>query len=200
MPKKQTNRIYKRVRDGETRFYIDLRNLGGGREALIPEGEKRATTKYDLALVIAAARLAEIEKASDKSQRQKVLLKRTHVPEGLKAFAAQHLVKKAKGKKVTARWLEQTEKQLGVAVEFFGKNRALDSIEVADIEKYVEYLEVRPNGRGGTLSLGSQRHYLNSLSNLYKRAQAKVVGVQSGRRRHGEAGRRPRRGRVARGL
>ena len=28
---------------------------------------------------------------------------------------------------------------------------------------------------GGTLSLGSQRHYLNSLSNLYKRAQGRVV-------------------------
>ena len=104
-----------------------------------------------------------------------MLLKRTHVPEGLEAFAAKHLVKKAKGNKVTARWLEQTEKQLGAAIKFFGENRALDSIEVADVEKYVEHLEVRPNGRGGTLSLGSQRHYLNSLSNLYKRAQGRVV-------------------------
>ena len=100
-----------------------------------------------------------------------MLLKRKDNPEGLKAFAAKHLVRKVKGGKVTARWLEQTERQLAAAIEFFGENRALDSIDVDHVEKFVEYLELRSNGRGSTLSLGSQRHYLNSLSNLYKRAQ-----------------------------
>lgn len=168
-------RIYSRFRGGAKRWYIDLRQKGGNREALVADGETRATTDYELAVVIAADRLKEIEEAGDKRQRRRVLLKRKDNPEGLKAFAAKHLVRKVKGGKVTARWLEQTERQLAAAIEFFGENRALDSIDVDHVEKFVEYLELRSNGRGSTLSLGSQRHYLNSLSNLYKRAQGRVV-------------------------
>jgi len=176
MARDAKDRMYSRDQGGVTRWYIDLRHLGGCREGLIPEGEKKATSDWTQAVVLAAERLKEVAEADEKGQRAKVLLGTRREPaEGLRAFAAKHLVKKAKGGKVTTRWLEQTERQLEAAVEFFGEHRTLASIEVADVESYVEYLDARSNGRGGTLGLGSQRHYLNSLSNLYKRAQGRVV-------------------------
>ena len=46
---------------GEKRAYIDLRDLGGGREALIPPGESRATTDPDIAAELAARRVKELE-------------------------------------------------------------------------------------------------------------------------------------------
>ena len=87
--------------------------------------------------MLAAERLKEIAEADEKGQRAKVLLGTRREPaEGLRAFAAKHLVKKAKGGKVTTRWLEQTERQLEAAVAFFGVHRALASIEVADVPEY----------------------------------------------------------------
>jgi len=51
-PRKRTSRIYWRVRGGESRAYGDFRDLGGGREALIAEGERLATTDSDVAQVL----------------------------------------------------------------------------------------------------------------------------------------------------
>ena len=52
------------------------------------------------------------------------------------------------------------------------RERELSDITVADVEEYVAWLAKRPNGRRnqGCLSQASQRKYLNSLSNLYRRA------------------------------
>ena len=95
--------------------------------------------------------------------------------EGLKSFAALHLLQKAKAGKVAPRWIEQTQRQLKAAIEFFGPDRDVASISTADVQKYANHLQTVPNGRSGTLSTGSQRHYLNSLSNLFRRAQSEGV-------------------------
>ena len=95
--------------------------------------------------------------------------------EGLKSFAALHLLQKAKGGKITTRWLGQTQRQLETAITFFGADRDVASISTADIQRFANHLQAIPNGRGGTISTGSQRHYLNSLSNLFRRAQSEGV-------------------------
>ena len=184
------DRMYSRNQGGVKRWYIDLRHLGGGREALIPKGKRGATSDWALAVVIAADRLREIEEASDQIQRQKVLLKRSHKPEGLRAFAANHLLQKAKGGKVTTQWLEAAEYHLRAAISFFGANRDVASIKTTDVQKYANHLQTVSNGRGGTLSAGSQRHYLNSLSNLFRRAWSEDVvtpGYNPGGSPDGEA-------------
>ena len=110
---KKTSRIYWRDQGGVRRAYIDLRDLGGGREALKVKGEKRGTTDSDIAAEIATRRVKELEG----QKRRKVLLGVERV-EGLKAFAAQHLLQKAKGGKVTAQWLEAAEYHLREAIAF----------------------------------------------------------------------------------
>ena len=118
MAKKKTSRIYWRDQGGTNRAYIDLRDLGGCREALKAPGEKRGTTDSDIAADLAAKRVKELED----QKRRKVILGVERV-EGLKSFVAQHLLQKAKAGKVAARWLEQTQRQLETAIDFFGSDR-----------------------------------------------------------------------------
>jgi len=68
--------------------------------------------------------------------------------------------------------MEQHEAKLRAACDFFGRERQILSISASDIQGWANHLRTLPNGRGGTLSEGSVRHYLNGLSNLYRRAQA----------------------------
>ena len=165
MPKKQISRIYTRIRGGVPRFYVDLRDLGGGRQALVAPGEHRATTDPDIAAELPARQVKRL----DDQKRSKVIRGVQRVEE-LKAFCAEHLRQKAKSEKVMVRWLEQTQRHLEVAIDFYGPDRDVASITTGDVQAYVEHLSATSNGRGGTLSGGSQRHYLNSLSNLFRRA------------------------------
>ena len=167
---KKKSRVYWRSQGGVRRAYIDLRDLGGSREALKVKGEKRATTDPDIAAELAARRVKEIET----QKRRKVIMGVERV-EGLKSSASLHLLQKAKAGKVASRWIEQTQKQLEAAIDFFGPDRDVASISTADAQKYANHLQTVSNGRGGTLSAGSQRHYLNSLSNLFRRAQSEGV-------------------------
>lgn len=167
MPRKRTSRVYGRKRGGETRFYADLRDLGGGREALIPPGDTSATTDPDIAQDLATRRVRELEEGR---RRNALLGVRGQV--GLKAFAAHHLKEKARVGKTVSRWMEQHEAKLRAACEFFGDERPLLSIQVSDVQGWANHLRRSPNGRGGTLSEGSVRHYLNVLSNLYRRSAA----------------------------
>ena len=175
---RRKNRIFTRPGpDGTLLYYGDFRDLGGGREALKPSGQARgrATTDPDVAEALCAARVEELLKKKHAGERQKVGIEALAAP-GLKSFAALHLTQKAKAGKVTESWLARTEEKLKRAVEFFGAQRQLDTIEVADLQGYLNWLQERPGRRGNkALSGGTLRHHLNALSNLYRRAQAEKV-------------------------
>ena len=85
---------------------------------------------------------------------------------GLAAFAREHLMAKAKAGKVGDQWMEGEELRLTRAVEHFGADRELSAVTVADVRQWAEALTTQ--GLGG----GTVRQHLNSLSNLYRRAQA----------------------------
>lgn len=87
----------------------------------------------------------------------------------LAEFAQTHLVAKAESQKFTDHWLEVTENCLDRAVEFFGADRDLAAITVADVRRWSIRLLGTPNGRKGTMSASSVRHHLSCLSNLYTR-------------------------------
>lgn len=173
MPKKRKSRIYWRERGGggERRAYADFRDfadVGGGREALRETEHSRAATDADVAASLVADRLRELEK---KRRNTGLGVREPEVVATLEAFAAHHLLAKKKAGKVTEGWLGETEGRLSAAVDFFGADTLLGSISVHDVERYTEHLRGLDNGRGGTISTGTQRHYLNALSNLFRRAQ-----------------------------
>ncbi len=186
-PRKASARIYTRLRGGEKRYYGDFRlwkDVGGGREALIPKGSELATTDRDEAEQLYAARADQLNRAR---KRAEVLgdtfeIQRTAA---LKEFAAHHLRQKAKSGRTTEQWLQVSEQQLQVAVDFFGANTELHTIRVPEVQEFANWLATQPVRRGKprrkgdppkrTLSPGSQRKYLNTLSNLFRRAQAENV-------------------------
>src|SRR5213594_1286611 len=164
-------------RGGAKRAYADLRayaDVAGGREALIAPGEKLATTDATTAQVLLARRLEQL----DAARRGRTLHGETRHAT-LADFASAHLVAKAESQKFTEHWLEVTEKCLDRAIDFFGAERDLTSITVADVRRWANRLLATPNGRKGTMSASSVRHHLSCFSNLYKRARAERV-VPSG--------------------
>ena len=67
------SRVYARRRGREVRYYAEFRDyadVGGGREALIPPGDKLATTDPVIAEKLAGDRLRELQEA----KRNRVLL------------------------------------------------------------------------------------------------------------------------------
>jgi integrase len=167
--RRRTSRLYWRERGGQRRAYADLRafgDVGGGQEALIAPGESSATTDQDIAERLLTDRVAELEQR----RRNRALLG-IEREATLQEFAAHHLVEKARAGKVTEGWLTRAEMHLRAAIDFFGADRDLAAIGVRDVQRYVAHLKRQPSGRGGTLNGGTVRHYLNSLSNMFRRAQ-----------------------------
>ncbi len=166
--KRQRGRIYWRERGGVRRAYADLRDLGGGREALIPPGESLATSDLVVAEKLTVDRLQELQARL----RDRVLLG-VERRAGLKEFAAHHLVEKARAGKVTEKHLERTQLCLQRAVEFFGAERELTAIRPTDVGHWVTALRefVSPISKR---PLGDQsiRQHLAALSNLFRRAQS----------------------------
>jgi integrase len=168
-------RIYWRrwKRGAEPRAYADFRDYsdaGGGREALIVPGDTRATTDKIIAEKLVGDRLKELQER----RRNRVLTGIERDAE-LKEFAAHHLVERAKGGQVTDRWLTMMERHLSEAVAYLGTDRQLTTIRTTDVQKYVAHLRGLDNGRGGRLSDASVRKYVNSLSNLYRRAESESL-------------------------
>ena len=158
---RKRSRIYKR---GD-RFWGDFRSLGGKREPLIPAGQRTATKDPEIAEKVSAERVKRLHEAN----RNRALFG-IDEPAHLEEFASRHLVLKAQSGVVTESHLRELERRLRRAVEFFGADRELTTIKVRDVQRYLGWLQQLPNRREGTLGPGTQRHYLNALSNLYRRA------------------------------
>ena len=156
------------------RAYADLRayaDVGGRREGLVAPGTKLATTDRAVAEALLAARVRTLE-AKRRGRALGLELPET----ALGPFVRDHLIAKRRSGRITEQWLAQSEHLLESACQFFGYDRDLASIEVADIERWLEHLRHQETKRGKARSTGSLLHYLNVLSNVFRRAQKlKVV-------------------------
>jgi integrase len=164
--KRIRQRVYWREQGGARRAYGDFRDyadVGGKREPLVVDRDTRATTDKDLAEALAAKRLTELQRKRAGAQGRTV----AGLPPvtTLVTWVREHLIAKAKAGKVTDQWMEGEELRLGRAVEHFGADRDLSSVTVADARRWAEALTTQG------LSGGTVRQHLNSLSNLYRRAQ-----------------------------
>jgi hypothetical protein len=160
MPKRRTTRLYTRVRGGQPRFYVDLRDLGGARKPLVVHGEKLATSDPDIAAELAAVEVKKLEE-----RRRKRTILGVERESDLKRYAAMHLRQKARDGEATSRWLQSAEKHLTAAVHFFSPDTDLASLTPEDFNRWVADLRRQDNGRGGRLSDSTVRKYLNTTSN-----------------------------------
>jgi integrase/DNA-binding Xre family transcriptional regulator len=176
---RENSRIRWRDQGGQLRAYADLRDLGGGLRALIPQGETRATTDPEIAehlLVQMTANLLE-------RRRDKVLLG-LDPDADLAEFAEHHLKAKARSGEYLEQWLTISRTYLDRAIAYFTqyqyatranakpepRPRNLATISVVDMRDFVDWLATQPNGRGGVLGRASRRHHLSVLSGLFRRA------------------------------
>ena len=117
------SRIYWRERGGARRAYGDFRDyadVGGGREALVAQGEKLATTDATTAEVLVARRLERLDGLRRGRAIHGIARQTT-----LAAFCREHLIAKSKAGRVTEGWVAADEHFLGRAVEHFGADREL---------------------------------------------------------------------------
>jgi integrase len=187
-PRKQSPRIYWRARGGGSpRAYGDFRqwkDVGGKIEPLRPQGATLATTDAEEAERLYRDRATELDRLRQKTEvlGRELGIARTDT---LVRFAAEHLETKARSGAVTVQWLQVSEMHLGTATDFFGQDRELHTITVADVQRYAHWLARQPVRRGKarkagdppkpTLSPASQRKYLNTLSNLFREAAAREL-------------------------
>ena len=142
-------KLYKRNQGGKSRYYGDLRDIGGGQVALKPPGSSRATSDKDEAAQLMAARIRELGGV-------------TFGP-GVRLgdFVEEFLAANPGG--VTEKWLNETALRLRRAVRFFGTDRDLKSIRPLDVRQWlVEYSHLSPS---------NQRHHIHAVSSLYRYAQ-----------------------------
>ena len=142
------SRIYWRSRGDRRRAYGDFgdfADVGGGREALIPEGSRSATTDPVIAQTLVGERLTQLQER----RRNKTLLGVDEQAD-LKDYASHHLVEKKRAGKVTEGHLDALAQRLEVAVEFFGPDQDVASITVLDVQDWVAHLSGSPLLDGGT--------------------------------------------------
>jgi integrase len=153
--------------------FTDYRAEGGGLEPCVVPGERFATTDEHLAEQIASRRHLELEAARTRRQARAVSGQPAEVT--LDTFTARHLTLKEASGSVSAQHLDASKRALKRAVLFFGADAALDSITPARVGEWAAWLQATrfpmPDGRPGRrIGPGEARHYLNCLSNLYRRA------------------------------
>lgn len=176
---KENPRIRWRNQGGSLRAYAELRDLGGGQPALIPEGDSRGTTDPEIAEQLLLVRMTKLAEG----RRNRALLG-LNPDADLAEISIYHLKEKAATGDYQQQWLDISATYLARAVAFFTryqrateKNpepdpcpRNLATIGVPDIRQYHEWLKTQSNGRGGVLGRGSRRHHLNVLSGVFRRA------------------------------
>jgi len=183
MSKSRTTRIYWRTRSYGVAAYGDFRDyadVGGGQEALIAAGETRPTADSDTATRLVAARLTELENARERLMQPAPAPAAPGVPVTLELYALRHLRLKASLGRYGKTWLKQVQHHLEAACDLLGPETNLRDITVTMVsETFLVGLDgwvARRTGRKGRrarpLSPGSKRKYLNSLSNLLRRAVA----------------------------
>ncbi|MGK7313636.1 MAG: tyrosine-type recombinase/integrase [Candidatus Longimicrobiales bacterium M2_2A_002] len=166
------NPLYKK----NGRYYADFRgysDVGGGQEAMIPDDERYATKDYRVAKKLAKRRQAELRRL-----RKAGLEGENGDLRKLGPFVDYHLKKEAKKKGATLTNLAQVAQRLSAAIEFFGADTLLRSIDTFWLQQYVEDLREREKWKGtdreteATIDPATQRKYLNDLSKVFRRARS----------------------------
>lgn len=167
-----------RNQGGKLRAYAELRSLGGGRRALIPPGETRATTDPETAEILLHQYIEELK------ERDKKALPVIDPGPDLADFAIRYLEELTASNDYDARWLAEREACLSRVVDYFTRwqhasvhhpeplprRRSLASIEIYDIYAFNDWLRSIPDQRGNQLSDESHRDHLCVLCNVFDKA------------------------------
>jgi integrase len=174
MPRKRQTRLYTK----RGRYYADFRDyadVGGGKEALIPAGERWATTDKQQARAIAKDRLGELD-ALRRAGGHDASVDLTRLGD----FVDHFMVRRASRPDASEPRLKQLAQRLEYAVDFFGADTKLRHIDTLAVEDYLDALakKTRWNRAGSeddqaqAITQPTQHKYLLALGQLMRRARA----------------------------
>lgn len=164
---KGRDRLYFREGRG---WYMDLRDLGGGQKACIPDGKRGATQDRDEATAILSAKLKELKAERESGAK-------AHDPR-LDAYAKRHLTLKADNRRDGT--VDRDERSLRNVLAFFGDDVRLSEIDVEGLTDYLTHRRRQPgNRKGTTISEQTLLHELHALSNLFRRAVAERKAAEN---------------------
>jgi integrase len=118
---------------------------------------------------VAAVLFAERVKELEGIRRHKGIHGRAPAPR-LEDYCVHHLEEKLKAGRVGEQHVRAARQTLRSAVLHLGAMTPLDAITVQDVQKWMNALAKQSDRKGGTLSAATRRHYLNNLSNVFRRA------------------------------
>lgn len=165
-----------RNQGGQFRAYAELRSMGGGRRALIPPGEKRATTDPEIAEKLLHQHMRELSERNKK----KALLAIDPGPD-LADVAIHYMEELAASNRYDAETLADWEACLSRVVDYFTRwqhasvrhpeplprRRSLASIGDSDVYALNEWLRSIPDPQGNQLTDASRRDHLRALSGVF---------------------------------
>lgn len=165
-------RLYRRGKTG--RYYIDLRDLGGGREALIPPNSTYATDDETVALDLAGKQLAAIM-AKQRGQHFEGLKRFATLGE----FAREWIVYRRQftGTKGYAgvRTINRYEDALAQLFKVVNEDVRIDRFSKSDAKAAIIQVLALPSKNGGTLQASSVKQVLAAMQLMYDHAQDEGV-------------------------
>lgn len=159
--------IYRR--DSGGRYYIDLRNFGGGREALIPPGQTYATRDVVVAIDLAATRLRQ---ALDETRTNPFGGRSPTVTIG--EFAHQWLDHRRQrcgdNGDVQPTTLDRYERALTQLFRVLDQDLRIDRVTKADVKEALTSFRRLPSRLGGQLSPSSARQAIAAMQQCFDHA------------------------------
>ena len=153
-------RIYRRA--GSDRFYIDLREFGGGREALVEPGKHRATTDELVALDLAAKRVAELM-TRRRERHFDGVVKTMTVGELARDWLAYKRGFAGDEGYTQLRTLRRYEQALAQLFDVMDQDQRVDRVTKRDVKQGLLALRRRDSRSGGKLSASSLRQVIAAM-------------------------------------
>lgn len=163
MPRKRAGRLYQRAGG---RWYADLRDLGGGREAMKPVGESYATTDRDVAMQYCTARVRELEDTR-RTRQMFGVVRQCSVGQ----FATEWIQYK-RNTETRHQTLDRYELAFEHAFKVLDDSRNMDGITLRDAKEIMAGLRGIQSRYGKGLSSSSVRHVLVAMSQMFDHAEA----------------------------
>lgn len=141
-------------------YYMDLRDLGGGQKACVPEGKRRATTDEDEATAIVAKRVEELRAGrTPPAERNPKLVD----------YSKHHLKRKRKRGPARDSTVARDEQSLRVWIDHLGRDARLGDV---DNETLGGFVGARRAQGCATQTILNDLH---ALSNMFERARKEGI-------------------------
>jgi integrase len=166
-PRKVAAEIVTRLKTRNGRYYLDLRDLGKGREALIPEGQTYATKDQIVALHLAGIRLEALLRPEHERYFQSQELTRTATVGELARETLVHMRQLAGEGFAGARTILRYEQALKHLFRVLDQDIRADRLTLSEVKAAIRTLRQTPTRSGASTSASSMHQIITAMQLAY---------------------------------